>query len=296
MQPEDDLQVLLFGDGHLVLGHGLEHILRPHAHRRDDARTGHRFLARDRARRGGRRSPPGGGAVGLLARSESELSGSGRASWPAGAIPLPADVGDREQVRAAVERFIETAGGLDLVVANAGIAALRPVSGPGRRAVEAMTRINWLGTIYTVDAALGHLIDRASGHIVVVSSGAGLRSFPWAAGYGATKARPARRSPRRCGTSSAAPASRSRPSTPARSPRTCTTTRRRRCPTGTTATTRRPASTGCVAAILRGVEQDRRAVHHPPIIRLLGLDGIAPRLTDAILRRLRGGTAAPRRD
>ena len=50
------------------------------------------------------------------------------------------------------------------------------------------------------------------------------------------------------------------------------------------------------AAILRGVERDRRAVHYPPIVRLLGLNGLAPRATDAILRRLRGGTAAPRRD
>ena len=34
------------------------------------------------------------------------------------------------------------------------------------------------------------------------------------------------------------------------------------------------------AAILRGVERDRRAVHHPPIVRLLGLNGLAPRATD----------------
>jgi NAD(P)-dependent dehydrogenase (short-subunit alcohol dehydrogenase family) len=51
-----------------------------------------------------------------------------------------------------------------------------------------------------------------------------------------------------------------------------------------------------VAAIVRGVERDRRAVHHPPFVRLLGLNGLAPRTTDAILRRLRGRTAAPRRD
>ena len=32
------------------------------------------------------------------------------------------------------------------------------------------------------------MLDRAHGHIVVLSSGAGLRAFPWAAVYGATKA------------------------------------------------------------------------------------------------------------
>jgi short-subunit dehydrogenase len=50
------------------------------------------------------------------------------------------------------------------------------------------------------------------------------------------------------------------------------------------------------AAVLRGVERDRRAVFYPPVVRLLGLNGIAPRATDRILRRLRGATAAPRRD
>jgi short-subunit dehydrogenase len=161
--------------------------------------------------------------------------------------------------------------------------------------VEAMTRVNWLGTVYTVDAALGHLIDRANGHIVVVSSGAGLRSFPWAAGYGATKS--AQR-----GFAEAL--------------------RHELSGSGVSVTTVYPgeiathlhdhekatmpdwyhggdAAAGVdrlAAAILRGVENDRRAVYHPPIIRLLGLNGISPRLADAILRRLRGGTAAPRRD
>jgi NADP-dependent 3-hydroxy acid dehydrogenase YdfG len=51
-----------------------------------------------------------------------------------------------------------------------------------------MTRVNWLGTVYTVGAALPEMLDRASGWIVVVSSAAAHRSFPSAAVYGATKA------------------------------------------------------------------------------------------------------------
>jgi short-subunit dehydrogenase len=234
-----------------------------------------------------------GGAVGLLARSESELDDLATELGPR-AVALPADVGDREQVRAAVKRFIDEAGGLDLVVANAGIAHYAPFLAQDVEQVEAMTRINWLGTVYTVDAALGHLIDRASGHIVVVSSGAGLRAFPWAAGYGATKS--AQRA-------------------------FAEALRHELSGTGVSVTTVYPGEIAThlhdhekatmpdwyhsddavgvdrlVAAILRGVEQDRRAVYHPPFIRLLGLNGIAPRLSDAILRRLRGGTAAPRRD
>ena len=47
-----------------------------------------------------------GAAVGLLARSEEELDALARELGPR-AVALPADVGDREQVRAAVARFIE---------------------------------------------------------------------------------------------------------------------------------------------------------------------------------------------
>jgi hypothetical protein len=49
--------------------------------------------------------------------------------------------------------------------------------------------------------------------------------------------------------------------------------------------------------VLAGVEADARAVHHPPLVRLLGvLHNLSPRSSDALLRRLRGATAAPRRD
>jgi hypothetical protein len=49
--------------------------------------------------------------------------------------------------------------------------------------------------------------------------------------------------------------------------------------------------------VLAAVEADARAVHHPRVVRLLGiLHGVSPRVADAVLRRLRGATAAPRRD
>ena len=50
------------------------------------------------------------------------------------------------------------------------------------------------------------------------------------------------------------------------------------------------------AAVLRAVEKDRRSLAYPSFVRLLGINGLSPRTADAILRRLRGGTAAPRRD
>jgi short-subunit dehydrogenase len=234
-----------------------------------------------------------GATVGLAARSPDALEALARELGPR-AHPLPCDVGDREQVEAAVARLVERAGGLDLVVANAGIAHYGPLLGQDVALAEAMTRVNWLGTLYTVKAALGPLVDRADGHIVVVSSGAALRAFPWAAAYGATKA--AQRA-------------------------LAEALRHELSGTGVSVTTVFPGEIATslhdheraalpdwyrggaaaaspdrlAAAILRAVERDARTLAYPPAVRLLGLNGLAPRAADAVLRRLRGGGAAPRR-
>jgi short-subunit dehydrogenase len=232
-----------------------------------------------------------GAAVGLLCRSADEALA--RELGPR-AVALAADVGDRAAVEAAVERFIGEAGGLDLVVANAGIAHYGPLLSQDVELVEEMTRVNWLGTVYTVKATLGHLIDRAAGHIVIVSSGAGLRAFPWAAGYGATKA-----AQRAFAEALRHELSGSGVSVTTVFPGEIATNLHdhqqdrlpdwRRVAEGAD-----PAK--LAAAVLEAVEHDRRAVAYPGIVRLLGLNGIAPKFTDAVIRRLRGGTAAPRRD
>ena len=128
-----------------------------------------------------------GARVGLLSRTASELEALA-AELPGEPVVLAADVGDRAAVprpsrRSPSGRRPRSAR------RQRGRRALRPVHGAGARtAAERMTRVNWLGTLYTVQAGLPLLLDRAHGHVVVVSSGAGLRAFPGAAVYGATKA------------------------------------------------------------------------------------------------------------
>jgi short-subunit dehydrogenase len=95
-----------------------------------------------------------------------------------------ADVADRDSIKRAIDAF----GELDVLVANAGIAHYRPVAEMPPELVEQMTRVNWLGTVNTVEAVLPAMLARRRGHVVIVSSGAGIRSFPGAAAYGATKA------------------------------------------------------------------------------------------------------------
>jgi short-subunit dehydrogenase len=234
-----------------------------------------------------------GARVGLMARGgeplvrlASDLEGD--------PVVLPADVGDRAAVEAAIELFVREAGPPDLVVANAGIAHYAPfVELPIERAEE-MVRINLLGTLYTVKAALPRMLDRASGHVVVVASAASMRAFPWAATYGATKA----------AQSAFAEALRHELSGTGVSVSTIFpgevatglhAHERERMPDWYDAGDAIPPDR-VAEAIVSAVEDDRRAAYVPRIVRMLGINGLAPRLADRLLAAIRGATAAPRRD
>jgi short-subunit dehydrogenase len=97
---------------------------------------------------------------------------------------ISANVGDPESIERALKDF----GPIEVLVANAGIAHYLPFAELPLETVDELTRVNWLGTAYSVRAALPGMLQRGRGHIVIVSSGAGIRSFPGAAVYGATKA------------------------------------------------------------------------------------------------------------
>ena len=91
-----------------------------------------------------------------MSRSEDELRELAESLPGDGHEVLPADVADAGSVRQAVERF----GELDVLVANAGIAHYSRFQELGIEKAEQMTRVNWLGTLYTVDAALPGMIER----------------------------------------------------------------------------------------------------------------------------------------
>jgi NADP-dependent 3-hydroxy acid dehydrogenase YdfG len=246
-----------------------------------------RALASELAARGAR--------VGLAARSREELERLAD-DLPGEHLALECDVADAESVRAAVAAMIDRAGGLDLVVANAGIARYGPLRTMPASDLEEMTAVNWLGTVNLVQAALPHLLDRARGHVVIVSSVAGHRSFPWAAGYGATKA-----AQRMFGEALRHELSGSGVSLTMVYPGEFSTAihdhQRDRLPDWSLPAARRLDPKTLAPLVLDAVEADRRAVFHPPAIRALSmLHGLSPRLADRVVRLARGRTAAPRLD
>jgi short-subunit dehydrogenase len=238
-----------------------------------------------------------GARLGLIARRRDELQALAEELGPSPSgdhLALAADVGQRSAVKRVVDRFAKRAGGLELLVANAGIAHYGPFADRDLELAEEMVRVNVLGTIYTVGAALDHMLERARGHIVVLSSGAGLRAFPWGAVYGGTKAFDR-------GFAEAL--------------------RHELSGTGVGVTTVFPGEveTGLhdhqrehlpdwrrdentipaeqvAEAIVAAVEADRRETHVPAAVKILGLNDLAPRLTDRLVAAARGVTAAPRRD
>jgi short-subunit dehydrogenase len=185
-------------------------------------------------------------------------------------------------------------GGIDLLVANAGVLHYGPFIEQEIEEAEAMVRVNVFGTLYTLKAALPHMLAGRAGHIVVMSSAAGLRSFPWGAVYGGTKAfdrglaEALRHELAATGISVTTVY-------PGEYGTTILDHQRDRLPAWRTNEEERPVSE-LVDAIVEGIEDDHRAVYAPPAVRILGLSGIAPRLTDQILTRVRGRSAAPRPD
>jgi short-subunit dehydrogenase len=236
--------------------------------------------------------------LGLVARGRDELEQlaerlrEGRVA----AEPLEADVAVYEEVKSAVERFVAEAGGLDVLVANAGVAHYGPFRDLPVEEIERMTRVNWLGTAYAVKAALDHMLDRATGQIVVVSSAAGHRAFPWAAVYGATKfAQRGFLEALRHELSGTGVAVAGVYPGEVETHLHDEDRAQGRMPDWYRPRAAIPPER-VAAAIVDAVEHSRKAVFVPPLTRALGLaHGISPALADRMLRLVLGGTAAPAR-
>ena len=106
---------------------------------------------------------------------------SGDAFWAA------CDVSQRDQVDDAVERAVAHLGGLDVVVANAGIAAQLPIVGGDPAVMERTLAVNVLGVYYTLRAAGPH-ISHPQGYALPIASVAAAIHLPLLGAYSASKA------------------------------------------------------------------------------------------------------------
>lgn len=119
--------------------------------------------------------------AGLEEELLAETAARADASW------WPCDVTDRQRVEDVVAEAAETLGGLDVVVANAGIAAQLPLVGGDPVVFEQINRVNVLGAYYTLRAA-GEHIGHREGYAVAVSSLGAAVHVPLMGAYAASKA------------------------------------------------------------------------------------------------------------
>ncbi|MEX1142538.1 MAG: SDR family oxidoreductase [Thermoleophilaceae bacterium] len=105
----------------------------------------------------------------------------------ADAVWFEADVTDREQLQAAVDGTIERLGGIDVVIANAGIAIGGPLRLADPDSFERVIEVNLLGVYRTVHACLPQIVDR-DGYVLIVASAAAVFHSPGMAAYAASKA------------------------------------------------------------------------------------------------------------
>lgn len=104
-----------------------------------------------------------------------------------GASWCEADVRDSESVQFAIDQSADAMGGIDLVVANAGVVAYGTVRQADDPAFERVIDVNLTGTFRTLKYATPHLVH-SKGHAMVVASALSFLALPSMSSYAASKA------------------------------------------------------------------------------------------------------------
>ena len=111
------------------------------------------------------------------------------ASLPAGTVTIAAgDVAKEDDVERMVRATLEFAGGLDVLVNNAGTNAIMPLTEMGLEVWQRVLAVNLTGPFMLMKAAIPHMIKNGSGSIINVASLGGIRCLPGMPAYTASKA------------------------------------------------------------------------------------------------------------
>lgn len=130
-----------------------------------------------------------GASVAVAARSEDALSSLADEltdEYSVETLAVPTDITDEDAVEAMVESTVDTFGGLDVVVNNAGVGREGDVESMSTDQYRGMMDVNVDGMFFTTRAALPHLKD-SSGTFVFIGSFAGQYPRPGNPVYAGTK-------------------------------------------------------------------------------------------------------------
>lgn len=128
-----------------------------------------------------------GARVSLVGLEPEETARVARDCGP-DAIWYEADVTDRASLEAAVNGTVEKTGGIDVVIANAGIAAGGPMRYMEEDSFRSVIEVNLIGVWRTLRLTLPHVLERRGYMMPVASLAAIVPQFPGFVPYSASKA------------------------------------------------------------------------------------------------------------
>jgi len=117
-----------------------------------------------------------------LATVAAEVTAAGGA-----ARVVPTDVSFEDSVRALIDGTVAEWGRVDVLINNAGVGILGTVEQTTPAEFEQLLRVNYLGAVYGVLAALPSMRRQGAGHLVNIASVVGKRASPFRAAYVASK-------------------------------------------------------------------------------------------------------------
>jgi len=132
-----------------------------------------------------------GARVGLLGRSGAELDLAKLEIEQAGgnALRLRADVRDLEQLAAAVDRMRVVFGGLDVLIAAAGVPGpIGPLLSTKPKVWNEAIDVNLIGVVNACRAALPPMVEKRCGKVILIAGGGASASRPNFTAYAASKA------------------------------------------------------------------------------------------------------------
>jgi len=126
----------------------------------------------------------------VSARKPAEVTEAARRLEALGAgkvLGIPCDVGRLDDVKRLVGQTVETLGGLDVLVNNAGFGAFAPVDKIDPETWDRLIGTNLSGVFYCCHEAIPHLAKSEDAWIINIASLAGKNPFAGGAAYNASK-------------------------------------------------------------------------------------------------------------
>ncbi|MTH35477.1 L-iditol 2-dehydrogenase [Paracoccus limosus] len=106
-----------------------------------------------------------------------------------GAHPVVMDVTRQDSIDAGIAQAVELMGGIDILINNAALFDLAPITEITRQSYDTLFAINVSGTLFVMQAVARHMIDTGRrGKIINMASQAGRRGEALVGVYCATKA------------------------------------------------------------------------------------------------------------